>query len=302
MKKYTYDISLDEGVGSRLISWVTGLMVFFVTLALAVNFGLSAVTKNWVTGLSGTLTVEIRSPASDAAGKEKKRFNDSVRQVMTMLKNDDAVSEARLLTTAEIKSLIEPWLGQGMDKDTLLDSLPLPALIAVKLAPDSDIAQLQSDLKTLAPSAVIDSHTDTLDDLQTLVNTATLFMLLLTGVIVLLAMVAISGMVRAKLLIHRSEVETLHLIGASDEYIARQFRQHTLRGTLKGALTGITCTFITLLVIGAVTRTLDTDIIPHFSLMPVQWSLLIIAPLVAGSLIAHLTAQATVLRELAKLP
>lgn len=294
-KKNSYDISLDEGAGTHLVSWITGLMVFFVTLALTVNLGLSTITKTWVTGLSGTLTVEIKPPM--VAGGEKK-FNDSVAQVMIFLKDNAEVSEARLLGNTEIKSLIEPWMGQGVS----LDSIPLPALIDIKLAQNADVVKIQSDLKMIEPSAAIDAHTDTLDDVKTLVNTATMFVFLLTGVIVLLAIIAISGIVRSKLLIHQSEVETLHLIGASDEYIARQFRRHILRNTMSGAFIGLVCTFSTLAIIGAVTHTLNTDIFSHLRLMPVQWGALILSPLVVGGLIAHLTAQATVLKELSRLP
>ncbi|MFH1158749.1 MAG: hypothetical protein V1721_07730 [Pseudomonadota bacterium] len=302
-KKYGCDISLDEGVGAHLISCVTGLMVFFVTLALAVDFGLSSVTQSWVMGLSGTLTVEIRPPPSPAEGEKtspesRKKFDDSIREVLTLLRNNAAVSEARLLPEEEIKRLIEPWMGRGMT----LDGLPLPALIDVRLTPDADAAALESSLKTAEPSATVDSHLDTLDNVKTLVNTATLFMLLLTVVIMTLAVVAISGIVRSKMLIHQAEVETLHLIGASDEYIARQFRQHTLRGTLKGALCGLVCTFLTLFVIGYVTRTVGGDIFPRLQLTPPQWTALLLLPVTAGSLIAHLTAQATVLKELSRLP
>ncbi len=302
-KKYTYDISLDEGAGAHLVSWVTGLMVFFASLALAVNFGLSSITKTWVTGLSGTLTVEIKPPMAAADGEkisaqDQKRFDDSVNQVLTLLKDNPAVSESRLLTEPEIRSLIEPWMGRGIT----LDVIPLPALIDIKLAPNADVAQLQSNLKNLEPSATIDSHTDTLDDVKTLINTATLFMLLLTGVIVSLAVVTISGIVRSKLLIHKGEVETLHLIGASDEYIARQFRRYTLRGTLKGAVIGLAGTLLTLLAIGAVTHTIESNIFPHLRLMPLQWVTLFLLPILSGSLIAHLTAQATVLKELSRLP
>lgn len=301
--KYTYDLSLDEGVGSRLITWVTGLMVFFVTLALAVNFGVSAVTKNWVTGLSGTLTIEIKPPLNGTQdgktdAQEQRKFDDSIRQTLSFLKNNPAVSEARLLTRNEVKSLIEPWLGQGSS----IDSLPLPALIDIKLAPEADAEALQGALKILVPSAVVDSHTDTLDDIRALIRTVSLVVLLLTGVIILLAVVSIAGIVKAKLLIHQTEVKTLHLVGASDEYIARQFRQHTLRGTMKGALTGMTCTFITLFVVGTLTHAFDASFFSSLKTMSPQWALLILSPLLAGSLIAHLTAQATVLRELAKLP
>lgn len=302
-KKYDYDISLDEGVGARLVIWVTGLMVFFVTLTLALNFALSSVAQTWVTGLSGALTVEVKPPlAADGSDKvsaqSKKRFNDSVSQIMMMLKGNENVRDARLLTEDEIKSLVEPWMGH----DAALDDLPLPALIDIKLAPDADVSRLETALKVLEPSASIDSHTDTLDNVKSLVGTASLFMLMLTGIIAALAVATISGIVRSKLMIHKNEVETLHLIGASDEYIARQFRRHTLRGTLRGALLGVGATILTLLLIGLVTHSAVDTIFPHLMLMPLQWLSLLIVPVLAGSLIAHLTAQATVLKELAKLP
>ena len=313
LKKYTYDISLDEGVGAKLVSWVTGLMVFFVTLTLALNFGLSSVVGVWVNGLSGTLTIEIKPPLSPADGgkitpQSQRAFEDSIRNVLAMLKSNPAVKTARQLSEPEIKDLIEPWLGQdsasgsGNAGNTALDAIPLPALIDIKLAPDADIGKLRTSLKLIEPDATIDNQDGALNNVKTLVGTASLFMLLLTAVIIALAIVTISGIVRSKLLIHQSEVETLHLIGASDEYIARQFRQHTLRGTLRGALAGLGCMLLTMLVIGAVTHTIESSFLPHLKLMPLQWAALLLLPLVSGSLIAHLTAQATVLKELSRLP
>ena len=301
-KKYGYDISLDEGVGAHLISWVTGLMVFFVTLALVIDFSLSSITHDWVTGLSGTLTVEIKPPLSSTeegkiSSKSQKKFNNSIQEVLTLLKNNSAVSKARLLPEREIKKLIEPWMGQSIT----LKRLPLPALIDVKLSPNADVKALQNTLKTLDPPVTVDNHIDTLNDVKTLINTSILFMLLLTGVIMTLAVVAISGIVRSKMLIHQSEVETLHLIGASDEYIARQFRRHTLRGTLKGAFYGLVCTLITLFIISYITRTVGDNIFPRSHLTLSQWTVLLLLPITAGSLIAHLTAQATVLKELSRL-
>ena len=64
--KYKYDICLDHGAGAHLVAWASGLMVFFVTMALAVNLGLNTVTNNWVSGLSGSLTAEIKQPISES--------------------------------------------------------------------------------------------------------------------------------------------------------------------------------------------------------------------------------------------
>jgi cell division transport system permease protein len=108
-------------------------------------------------------------------------------------------------------------------------------------------------------------------------------------------------MVRAKLAIHHQEVETLHLIGANDEYIARQFRHHTLKGTLKGAVLGVLAMLLTLFAIGHMTRTIDSSLLPSLDVLPVQWIVLLFSPILAGALIAHMTAQKTVMNALARL-
>lgn len=300
-QKHRYDIALESGVGANLVSWATGLMVFFMTLALAVNIGLASITDNWVASLSGSVTVELQPPML-AEGKEKpdaeeqKAFEETAQKIAALGESHPALSAGRVLDRAEVLRLIEPWLGSAMPSD-----LPLPALVDLKVLPDANVDQLKKDILQIAPKATVDTHDETLKDVSTLVNTARLFVLLLSGVIMLLAIFAISGMVRAKLAIHHQEVETLHLIGANDEYIARQFRHHTLKGTLKGAVLGVLAMIITLFAIGHMTRTIDSSILPNLDVMPLQWITLLFSPILAGALIAHMTAQKTVMNALARL-
>ena len=300
-QKHRYDIALESGVGANLVSWATGLMVFFMTLALAVNIGLASITDNWVASLSGSVTVELQPPML-AEGKEKpdaeeqKAFEETAQKIAALGESHPALSAGRVLDRAEVLRLIEPWLGSAMPSD-----LPLPALVDLKVLPDANVDQLKKDILQIAPKATVDTHDETLKDVSTLVNTARLFVLLLSGVIMLLAIFAISGMVRAKLAIHHQEVETLHLIGANDEYIARQFRHHTVKGTLKGAVLGVLAMIITLFAIGHMTRTIDSSILPNLDVMPLQWITLLFSPILAGALIAHMTAQKTVMNALARL-
>lgn len=300
-QKYRYDIALETGAGAHLVAWVTGLMVFFMTLAFAVNIGLANVTKNWVSGLSGSITVELRAPATDkdddtATSEARKQVDKKVAALTAMGGKHEAIISARALEDAEVRKLIEPWLGSAMPAD-----LPLPVLVDMKIKPDADMAALKKDILKAAPGATVDTHDDTLEDVSTLVNTARVFVLLLSGVIMLLAVVAISGIVRAKLAIHHPEVETLHLIGAHDEYIARQFRHHTLKGTLKGALCGVAAMIGTLYAIGQTTKSIDSAMLPDVALAPQEWALLVIAPVLIGTMIAHFTAQKTVLGALKRL-
>jgi cell division transport system permease protein len=206
VKKYTYDISLDEGPGAQLVGWITGLMVFFTTLALAVCFGLSGTANTWVTNLSGTLTVEIKPPLSPAdggkiSGEAREKFNARVESVLGLLKKSPLVAKAQRLSDSEIKGLVEPWLGRGTERAAALDAIPLPALIDVAVVPGASVAQLESAVKALEPSATVDRQNATLEGVKALVGAATLFMLLLTGVIVALAVATISGIVRSKLMI-----------------------------------------------------------------------------------------------------
>lgn len=300
-QKYRYDIALESGAGAHLVAWVTGLMVFFMTLAFAVNIGLASVTQKWVSGLSDSITVELRAPAPEKDGDKqdsgaRKSLDEKIKALVALGGKHNAVSAARALEDAEVRKLIEPWLGSAMPAD-----LPLPVLIDMKIAPDADLAALKKDILKIAPTATVDTHDDTLQDVSTLVNTARIFVMMLSGVIMLLAVVAISGIVRAKLAIHYPEVETLHMIGAHDEYIARQFRHHTLKGTLKGAIVGVGAMLGTLYVVGRTTRSIDSAILPDISLSTAEWGMLVAAPVIIGTMIAHFTAQTTVLGALRRM-
>jgi len=303
LQKYDYDIAFDEDVGTNLIAWNTGLMVFFVTLTLAVNLMLSSISQSWINGLSGSLTIEMKPPVTSLENtasdyQAQRNFREKVKKVTTMLRNQENILEARLLSDNEVRELIEPWIGEN----SALDTLTLPVLIDVKLiSKNTDITDLKLELTKTDPTASIDNHSDTIQDIESVTNTASGFVSLLTAIIIFLATISISGIIRSKLLIHKHEVETLHLIGASNEYIARQFRQHTLNNTIKGAGMGVIFTIITLIIVGTITQTLNTNIFAYLRVMPLQWLLLIISPVVIGSFISHLTAQAAALRELSKL-
>ncbi|HYD19091.1 MAG TPA: hypothetical protein VEF76_11490 [Patescibacteria group bacterium] len=292
--KYQYDIGLDQGAGAHLVSWSTGLMVFFATLALAINLGLNTITQNWIGGLSGSLTVEVKPTIG---GQAKVAADETVSKILAVAQTHPAVDKARVLERAEIFALLRPWLG-----DKPPEGLPLPSILDITLKPGADAAPLTAEIAKLAPEAAVDNHADTLDDVQTLVATARFVVLLLTTVIVLLAAGSIAGIVRSKLAIHAAEIETLHLVGASDEYIARQFRHHTLKGALKGAIGGVVTMILAILGVSYMTHTIDTAVFPHIRLMPLEWALIAAAPVVFGSLLAHFTAQRTVMRELARLP
>lgn len=304
-KHYRYDIALNDGVGEHLITWMTTLMIFFVTLALALNFGLSSFSKNWTQALAGTITVEIRPPLAETKGQDglrvdEKAFAAQTEQALTLLNNHEKVLSARLLPQEEIHKLISPWLGNAP-----ADLVPLPALIDVRLVPQDNPESLQNslqkELKKISANIRLDNHTDTGKAVRSIARTITLFSLLLALAVTALAVVAINAAVRSKLAIHQTEVEILHQIGASDAYIARQFRRHTLGGTLKGAIAGTLLAVFCLALIGLASGALSA-FMAQTPLAWKGWAVILIAPVFCGVIIAHVAAQSALLRELARLP
>jgi len=98
----------------------------------------------------------------------------------------------------------------------------------------------------------------------------------------------------------------LHLIGARDGYIARQFERHALRLGLKGGVAGLALAILTLVGIAAAATQVGAlddavRVLPALSAPAVEWVLLLLLPIAAG-LVAMLTARITVLRALKRLP
>ena len=144
--------------------------------------------------------------------------------------------------------LIEPWLGTALTPE----ELALPRLIDLRIDPGTppDLAQLRARLAAAAPGAVLDDHRLWLDRLAGLVlsiEATALTIVLLIGAAAVLTVVFTT---RAGLAVHRDVIEVLHLIGARDGYIARQFERQARGFGLRGGLVGLALAVATLIAIG----------------------------------------------------
>jgi cell division transport system permease protein len=111
---------------------------------------------------------------------------------------------------------------------------------------------------------------------------------------------------RAGLAVHHDVIELLHLMGARDLYIARQFENEAMRLGLSGGIAGVALAALTLWALGhaaAATAVLgeEAKLLPDLRLVLWQWGALALLPLLTG-FAAMLTARLTVLRALGRMP
>ncbi len=105
---------------------------------------------------------------------------------------------------------------------------------------------------------------------------------------------------RAGLSMHRDVIELLHLMGARDGYIARQFDRQALRLGLIGGAVGIALALATVLALGEAAGAAAL-LGGGLGLGPLDYAALALLP-VAAALLAMATARLTVLRALASMP
>jgi cell division transport system permease protein len=285
------ELPLEADPSHRYLPWVIAVMVYLAALALAGALALDAAVSRWGQGLSGVLTVQIpaaegdRGPAGRAAA-------------LVVLRATPGVVQATALSRDQLAALLEPWLGPG----NLSPELPIPDLIDVRLAPDADLdlEALARRLEAAAPGAQLDDHKLWLDKV---IRLSRWIQLLAAAVVLLIAAAGMAIIVfttRAGLAVHHDVIEVLHLIGAWDSYIARQFQTHALMLGLRGGFMGLALAALTLFVLSRAAATLEGAFLPALSLGVGGWAALATMPLIAG-MIATLTARTTVMRALQRM-
>jgi cell division transport system permease protein len=297
MFRQRLEIPLNRDSSVRFLPWIIALMVYLAGLSLAGTLVLNAALNRWDRSLSGTLTVQL-PPAEQGKG------DGGLKSALELLRRTQGVISAEPLSREATLRLIEPWLGTGLAPE----DLALPQLIDLRIDPAAapDLAQLRSRLAAAAPGAVLDDHRLWLDRLAGLVlsiEATALVIVLLIGAAAVLTVVFTT---RAGLAVHHAVIEVLHLIGAKDGYIARQFARQARGLGLRGGLVGLLLTVATLVGIGHASAAMSlfgerVRLLPSLELEAWHWLVLAALP-PAASLIAMLTARMTVLRALRRMP
>jgi cell division transport system permease protein len=298
-KTRQYDLPLNKGSGGQFLMVLIALMSFLTVLALTASFALSEMTNRWTSGLENTASIEI--PAEDTNGNliETQTLEVLTLRIHTFLNTHPAVETAEVMSEEEISKLVAPWLGEDME----FSNIPLPGIISVHFKDDVafDIESLQENIIDIAPQARLDTHESWLENVLRFTGALNFAAALVSIVIGITTIVAVGGAVQSRMAIYHDELELLHLMGASDEYITKQLQRYVFIIAFKGALIGVLSSAVVLVIIGWFMGHMNINLIPNFSLSTFQIALLaLLIPFTA--FIGMITARHTVLRALALMP
>jgi cell division transport system permease protein len=282
---------LPEGRLAGPMPWVIAIMMFLTVLAAAAGLRLSSAASSLGANIGNRVTVQIVQPNPDLRETE-------ARAAVALLERQAAVRSVRRIGADEMERLLEPWLGPGgLDAD-----IPVPAMIDVGLVeagPDA-LETVRAAVAGVAPSARVDDNGQWLAPVARLIGSLkwlaaglVLLMIGATGATVVLA-------ARAALDTHRSTIEVLHLMGATDVQVARLFQRRIALDALFGGAVGLLLAALVMLLIGNRIAALGSELLGAGEMPLGSWLALIALP-VLGVLLAMLVARFTILRALGRM-
>jgi cell division transport system permease protein len=293
-------LSLSRDPVGRSLPWLIAFMAYLGALAVAGFLIVQQVTSGWERGVGGVVTVQLppEGVAANGAvsGDVSRDVSRDVSAALGVLRATPGVARAEAVSEEQMRDLLSPWLG-GTE---LADDLPLPRLIDVHLTPGArvDMNVLQERLNEVVPAALVDDHARSLAALRSLTTTIKAVSIAVIAAVAFAAMGTVFVVTLAEIGIHGETIEVLHLIGADDAFVARQFTIPVLKHALLGGIIGCAAAVASLLALERIAADLSSGTVFALSLVPLQWAALSAVPFVVAAL-TLITARVTVHRALA---
>lgn len=286
------DLPLDRDPSTRYLPWLIAFMVYLAVLAIVATAVIQSIGHRWERGVSNTLTIQI--PPVRSVQEDQNRIANALK----IVRSHPAVLLAEPMAKADVLALLEPWLGSA---DALAD-MPLPHLISVSLRSGAqlDTQIMVEQLNLVANGVTIDDHRVWLQRLIDMSHSLTLGAYLILLMISIAATATVYFVTRTGLAIHHEVIEVLHLIGAQDSYIARQFAEHALHLGFRGGLIGLAVAGPSIGLFAYLYRQVDTTLLPQIDVSIFQWVFIFCLPLCAAFM-GYMTARSTVMKTLQKM-
>jgi len=213
--------------------WVIAIMSFTIVIVGAAGLALSNTAGLVARSAERRYAVQVPDGGRD------------LPKVLQAVRSAPGVEEAEAIPEAAMRKTLEGWLGPAAESR----DLPVPALINFDLRSPAELSGVERRVKAAAPAASIAAHRESLGPL---LRSLRELQWLAIGLVVLLAVAASAAVVlaaRGALDTHRSTIDVMHGVGATDIQVARLFQRRIAIDALIGSVAGAIAAALVLLVL-----------------------------------------------------
>ncbi len=274
------------------IPWVIAIMVMLMVIAVAGGLALRNVTRTAANELSGGITVQLVEARPEVRSAQ-------AAQTAKILSGLPGVSHVMLVPQAEVDALVEPWLGGDIDET----DVPVPAMVDArldgKITPER-LMVIRTALRNQIPSARVDAQSSWLAPVFGAIASLQWLALALVLLLGLATVAAVLLATRTALGSNRETIEIVHLLGGTDQQIARIFQRSTALAAAEGGVAGLAAAITVVVLIGRRFAGLGSGMATGGALSWIDWLIVAAVPLL-GIALATATARWTVLRALERM-
>ena len=283
---------LPQARMSGPIPWVIAIMVMLMVIAVGGGLALRNVAQVATAELAGGITVQVVEARPEVRDAQ-------AQKVAAILRGVPGVSAVAPVLQTEVDALVEPWLGSAIEGG----DIPVPAMVDARVAGTLTGARLEAIralLHNAVPTARVDAQSSWLGPVFGAISS----LLWLALVLVLLLGVATAAAVllatRTALGSNRETIEIIHLLGGTDQQIARIFQRSTAIAAAEGGVAGLAAAVVVIVLIGRRFAGLGSGMANNGALGWSDWLIVALVP-IAGLALAMITARWTVLRALERM-
>ncbi len=218
-----------DSVAGRALVVVIAIMSFLASLTAGGALLIAQASQSWRSEVVREVTIQIKPDAGEDV-------DSLVGKAVSVSELAPGVEGVHAYSAAESATLLQPWLGEGID----LSLLPIPRIIVVHMQKRSadDLGALREALARAVPQANLDDHRRWAARIGTMANAIVGLAAVVFALMMAAMLTAIGFATRGAMAENREIVEVLHLVGASDVFIAREFQTNFRRLGFRGALIG----------------------------------------------------------------
>jgi cell division transport system permease protein len=260
--------------------WVIAIMSFSIVIIAATGLALATTAGVLTRAIEARYAVEIPNGGGD------------LEALLRTVRSAPGVVSAEAVPESDMRETLERWLGPAAQSR----ELPVPALINFNMAPGTSLGAIQQRVVVAAPEARIIAHRESIGPL---LRSLLLLQWIAFGLVVMLSGAAAAAVVlaaRGALDTHRSTIEVMHGIGATDLQVAHLFQRRIAIDALAGSVAGAVAAALLLLLLAAAASFAGE--LTGGAILSVGDLLLLVALPLALAALATWVARATVLTTL----
>ncbi|MBP5352293.1 MAG: hypothetical protein J6Y91_00815 [Alphaproteobacteria bacterium] len=292
------DISVEDDDSSVFMYVLTSIYMYLFIIILAIVMAVNSMASSWEKDIMGAITVQIIPVESDDKHIDVDKTQELVNDVLHYMENVSGIETVRVLDTKTVEKLMTPWLGNKVD----ISLLPIPQLLDVQLKKDAEINydEITRGLHKVSPNASIDNHRLWLNKLIKFASSLRNIALTVLFMVILICAFSIYYSARTSLGININSIEILHLVGAYDDYIARQYARNYAKIGFFSGIIGLMFAVPCILLIGKYGLSTGSGLLSGASLSGTAWFFIMMTPLFSYGY-AMVTSYYTVRKSLEKM-